>query len=1384
MHAFPINYNDNNYNEASHKKVNSCTGIPFPGNPSQPENIYTRGSLPAESSAINWHHFHLNHGDYVYTEIEAINNALAGTKVASRGFTIDLTEPLFIFLGDGDTIGVDRRYSGTLSQLAANWDCRDFESGVDHYKVTVYQTYGGSRRQVYPNDGKSHEIVDGDTFVWHSPSTLNLINGGFYSIRVSAVNGAGLGSVRDTSGVTVDSTPPQMLLISIGAMTADKEEELIDGYVMQTDTEGIRAYWEAVDFESGIFAYWIAVGTSSGATDVQNFTMFEPSNGGYIDGLTLKKFSDEENPGTVYYVTCKAENGAGTTSEAMVSSAIKVVSADKVGFVTDGPEVETNDEMEQMAVDIDYQKEIGTVTAQFTGFESEQHGIVHYEWAVGTTPRSDDVQPYISDGIVTDDEGYHIGEGISSSGAAQSLLSLASGRRYFATIRAITGAGNVLDSSSDGFTVDVTAPQISIDILEGRNESEITMDSAKYQKSETIESSWTISEEESEILHTEFCYGSFPGSSDIFNCTDTTGIDETSSSMVEPNVQGLPNILTLRTTNQVGLTAEAHSDGITVDTTPPTAGNISCPRSIRTTDNLICSWDNFNDKESGIANYQVAVGFAEGEDAVYPFTVVDSSLHEYKMNGPFLGVQHYFTLIVTNKAGGEIMSFSNPVYVDDTPPIPGNVVHLDGVDEVDYNESGSVFVKCNAVEGSATNDAICQKSVDRLFVAWEGFKDPESLVERYQVAVGKNPGTTDILDFADVDVSLGLCAFIDGVDLYDVRRAFVSVRGYNLAGMHSTAVSNGVYISRVGAGLPLLEGTYIWDGRQDTDVDFQDSNEVLEVQWSFHGDPCPKIHYEWSIFRFDGLQMQNFTTTTDDFGMNDGLDMKNGETYYSVVKATNLLGHKSVIRSDGVTIQLEPPSPKDVRDGDVYGIDLNFQDSITSLSANWDHFGDQCGRSDAYEDETSSSQIIDHYELAMGTDNRYPDTREDIQPFVDIGCNVSHTFDNLQLVPRTQTYYATVRAYSVSSSMTEVTSNGIKVGYGGEVVSEGEITLHRYISTADKVSLSWTSFEFGMPVMFYTLGITGIKESLFNISCFELQDFHETGETRTHGENEDIFDIHPWTKVGKDTMVEATGLSLVDKETYHAVVMATDESGFCSLTVADFTVDLTPPVPGYIKVGPFKNEGVTYITRGDMLPVSWAEFYDDESGLEAYSLSLYDGLSCDGKTDPVRLIDFIDVPANDTSYTFVDLDLETNRPYYVHLRVTNKAGLSTTVVSQPVFVDLTDPTAGVVKDSDDFRTDKDYQSSKTSLDGFFLHLPTSEGSACPSRIVSDDFSGNDGWFAVNSQGVWGTKYEDAVLFTPNQVLKNSTVLESTKARRHNRSKYLCKFSNVYYINLC
>ncbi|XP_070573717.1 uncharacterized protein [Ptychodera flava] len=1279
------------------------------------QNIHDRESLPAATRSIKWHHFHLHHGDYVYTEIEAVNKARSPTRIYSDGYTVDLTEPNFIFLGDGNITKVDQKYTSSTSQVAVNWDFEDPESGLDHYKVTVYQTYGGKRKQFYPNDRTAQVIVDGTATSWQSPPILHMFNGGHYSVRVSAVNGAGIGNVQDTDGVIVDSTPPQILQLKIGVLTADEEEELFDGYIIQSDTEGIRGYWEAIDFESDVAAYWISIGTYQGGSDVKEMSNIGTSKGGYLGDLTLDKYdADSDRP--VYFVSIKAENGAGIMSDTLISSGIKVVSADKVGMVTDGPNDDVIDETERIHVDVDYQREAGTATAQFSGFESEQHGIVHYEWAIGKRPRSDDVQPFISDGIVTNEEVQIKGEGLGGSGKAQSLVPLDQSQRYYTTVRAYTGAGNVLDASSDGFTVDTTPPHISVNQRQTSNESAITSEeSSRFQKSaQFITSSWEITEDDSAILITEFCYGTIPGFSDIFNCTDTTDQDYIINSMVTPITQSLPNTLTLRSTNEVGLKSEKYDVGVTIDHSPPVAGNINCQSSIRTTDDVVCTWINFYDKESGISNYRFALGLSEGDDSICSFTMVRPSHREYRVKGPFESGEYFATVVAVNYLGDETYGYSEAIFVDDTPPVAGIVVELNDVDEINYdghsNGEGSGPLVCSNFTSCIEVDAVCQKSVDRIFVAWEPFSDPDSSITRYQVAVGPTPGSTQILDFTDVDTSKGLYTLIRGIDLYDVRQVFVAVRGYNQAGLHTTAVSNGVYISRVSSGLPPLPGSYVWDGRADGDLDYQDNNDVLHAKWSFEGDPCKKTKYEWAIYRFDGIVMQNFTTTADEFGMNDGLDLKNEESYYTVVKATNELGFSQILRSNGVTIQLEPLQPGNIRDGPIDGFDLNFQESITSLSANWDSFGVDCGVNSIDEREPVFGQIIDHYEVAVGTDNRYASTRDDLHHFVDVGCNTTHTFSDLQLVPRTQVYYVTIRAYSISTAMAETTTNGIRVGYGGQVLSPGEVAMQRYVSSSDTISLSWSQFEFGEPVLFYTWGVTENGDFLKNITCFSLQNF-DTSRKGTPYESQ--FGVYPWTNVGKDTMVEVTGLHLNHKETYSVVVMATDESGQCSMSVEDFTVDLTPPIEGSVQVGAFGDEAVMYTDREDILTVTWSDFYDDESDIDSYAVALYDGMTCAGNVQPQILQDFIEVFANDTEYTFLDLALKVNQPYYVHLRATNKAGLSATLVSRPFFVDLKEPVAGLIKDGSDFKVDVDYQSVTTVLEGVFLHLPTSEGRSCP-----------------------------------------------------------------------
>ena len=82
----------------------------------------------------------------------------------------------------------------------------------------------------------------------------------------------------------------------------------------------------------------------------------------------------------------------------------------------------------------------------------------------------------------------------------------------------------------------------------------------------------------------------------------------------------------------------------------------------------------------------------------------------------------------------------------------------------------------------------------------------------------------------------------------------------------------------------------------------------------------------------------------------DELQLVDGKTYFSTVRITNLLGHTYSVRSNGVIVQVQPLVPGIVRDGDIFGVDLSFQPSLSELSANWDGFG---GTTNIEEDGTS-----------------------------------------------------------------------------------------------------------------------------------------------------------------------------------------------------------------------------------------------------------------------------------------------------------------------------------------------------------------------------------------------------------------------------------------------
>ena len=58
---------------------------------------------------------------------------------------------------------------------------------------------------------------------------------------------------------------------------------------------------------------------------------------------------------------------------------------------------------------------------------------------------------------------YTILAGLASSGYVQINVPLEPSKTYFSTVRGVTNGGNVLETSTDGFTVDQTPPTIYID---------------------------------------------------------------------------------------------------------------------------------------------------------------------------------------------------------------------------------------------------------------------------------------------------------------------------------------------------------------------------------------------------------------------------------------------------------------------------------------------------------------------------------------------------------------------------------------------------------------------------------------------------------------------------------------------------------------------------------------------------------------------------------------------------------------------------------------------------------------------------------------------------------------------------------------------------------
>lgn len=619
---------------------------------------------------------------------------------------------------------------------------------------------------------------------------------------------------------------------------------------------------------------------------------------------------------------------------------------------------------------------------------------------------------------------------------------------------------------------------------------------------------------------------------------------------------------------------------------------------------------------------------------------------------------------------------------------------------------------------------------------------------RYEVSIGLKPFGTNILYYTPVKPNADGLFFVDGFSLHDGAVFYATVRIYNYAGLKTEVTSESVVVSQS----PTLS---VSDGDKEDDIDFQSVPNLIQGKWKY-SDNCPVKEAYWSVSDLTGKILFDFQPIplASNVFYNDEVALENGMKYIVTVKTVDFLGRTKTARSDGVSIRIQPPLPGLVRDGLLE--DLNYQYSVTELSANWDNFGD--GSNDP-------TQSIDHYEVAIGNDRRYSKTRSNIHFFVDVGLNTSYTFKNLNLTTKLVKYYITVRSYSLAGGYTEGYSNGIKVGFNDDI-SAGTLSVMRYQSSVTSVEASWSGFRSDIDIIDYIIGISSHDGVITN----------DTLKCTAFYRNISEYDIYQLRSVGLNEYVKLTNLSMHHADTFYVTVIAKDEAGMCiGVTSDQILVDTTPPNEGSVSVNDIKNHVVLYADSSSEIHIRWYNFTDPESRIAKTKVALYECKACnfhhESSSDCFVIAD--NMVEKDDKTSFYELELDFNKVYYVGLNFTNGADLTTHVQTEPILIDSSGALPGVVKIAKDWYTSQTFQHSTSSLHGLLAIATTSNDFVCPTQKLyfptsfitpefdrfSNDFSTD--FVVVNSSGAFlGIGYNaDLTEISKSSIVSDFLVLQ-------------------------
>lgn len=1059
----------------------------------------------------------------------------------------------------------------------------------------------------------------------YTKNGLSLTEGESYFVRVKAKNNSGIeGPPGASDGVTVDSQAPSTPVVNDeGSFTKDPTQ--------------LYATWSATAGVSGIAEYQYAIGTTAGGTQVVGWTTNGTTTNVTKTGLALSN-------GTSYYISIKARSGAGVWSAAGNSNGILVDTQAPTCAVTALTAYQANNSFE--------------VAWSATDGGSGIANLYDVKYRDGAA------------GVWTD--------WLLFSSLLKKNFNGTDEHTYYFQCRAIDNAGNwsaFPGGNGDTSTTVASSAPAAPAVSDGTGADESFSTSP-----DTLSANWTAV---TGAVSYQYAIGTTSGGTELLAWTPVAGTSVTKNALALVN--GTKYYASVKGKNNAGIDgAVGTSNGITVDSTPPAAPTVYVPDTVTgSTTTLEASWD-AADAESGITDFQVAIGTTAGGTDVKNWFSAGTG-NQAVVNG--LTLTHGTEYFISVKAVNGVAMWSA---VGTSPGVTVNTTLVAAPTAV-YDGTGA--------------DAAYTSSGTTLSANWPSVDNASS----YDYAIGKTPGARDVVDWTNAGASTGVTN--SSLTLTDGQRYYVSVRCRNAANVPGGArVSNGILVDTQPPGTPAVTD----------EGDYSLSATMLNATWTAAAGVSGIKEYKYAVgSTAGGTEVLGWTSNGAATAASiSGLTLSQGGPYYISIKAvSNALVDSAAGSSNGISVDTIAPTcvvqplaqyqgtsiftvnwlGADAGSGLANYYDVQVRDGDAGTWANWqsgsalataDYLGtdrhtyyfrcrakDNAGNFTAYVDGNGDTNTRINTTVPMtpvvsdgtGADVAYTTSGDtlsanwpadsdaaafsyaigttpggtDVTNWTEIPTN-SFTKSGLSLTTGT-TYYVTVKARNMAMLWSAAgTSNGVYADTAAPVLANVS-RPDAYTSSTSTLSASWSASDTGAGIGDYQVSV---------------------------GTAAGLTDTKDWYSAGAVTSATISGLNLADKATYYINVKAQDKAGNWSapVTSQSVTVDSTLlPGPATLNDGPAAD--VDFIAVANALTANWAQI----TGAAKYQYSI-------GTASGLRdIAEWADNAT--TSVTKTGLSLTSGSTYYFNVRGVNNAGIPGVAKStNGILVDTSAPVTPTVTD--------------------------------------------------------------------------------------------------------